>query len=128
MVVPPLADGHPRNAVAPSGNYLYEFRIAQRACLNWYHPHPHMLTGEQVCLGLAGAFIVNDNEEAALGLPSGAYEVPLIVRDATIDRTGNLNYKPKTTGFFGQIPLVNGTRDPKLDVDTVTCPPFLVQS
>ena len=118
MVVPPLADGHPRNAVAPSGNYLYEFRIAQRACLNWYHPHPHMLTGEQVCLGLAGAFIVNDNEEAALGLPSGAYEIPLIVRDATLDRTGNLNYKPKTTGFFGQIPLVNGTRDPKLVVDS----------
>jgi len=118
MVVPTVADGHPRDAVAPGTGYLYQFPIMQRACLNWYHPHPHMLTGEQVCLGLAGAFIVNDTEESALSLPSGAYEVPLIVRDANLDRTGNLIYNPRTTGFVGQIALVNGTRDPKLNVDT----------
>jgi FtsP/CotA-like multicopper oxidase with cupredoxin domain len=118
MVVPTAADGHPKDAVAPGGNYLYQYTINQRAALNWYHPHPHMLTGEQVCLGLAGAFIVNDAEEALLGLPSGNHEVPLIVRDASLDRTGNLQYHSRTTGFLGDIPLVNGTRDPKLDVDT----------
>ncbi len=118
MIVPTAADGHPRDAVAPGGTYSYQFQILQRACLNWYHPHPHMITGEQVCLGLAGAFIVNDPEEAALGLPSGVYEVPLIIRDATLDSQGNLIYTAKTSGFFGKIPLVNGTRDPKLDVDT----------
>lgn len=118
MVVPTVADGHPRDLVAPGGTYQYQFPIIQRACLNWYHPHPHMMTGEQVNLGLAGAFIVNDSEEAALGLPSGAYEVPLIIRDANLDRGGNLIYNPRTTGFVGQISLVNGTRDPKLDVDT----------
>ncbi len=118
MVVPHSADGHPLDIVAPGGSYLYQYTINQRACLNWYHPHPDKLTGEQVCLGLAGAFIVNDAEEAALGLPSGAYEVPLIVRDANLDSSGNLTYNPTTTGFNGKIPLVNGTRDPKLDVDT----------
>ncbi len=118
MVVPHAADGHPLEAVAPGGNYLYQFTIQQRACLNWYHPHPHMLTGEQVCLGLAGAYILNDAEEALLGLPSGAHEIPLIVRDAALDRAGNLTYTAKTSGFLGQIPLVNGTRDPYLNVDT----------
>ncbi len=118
MIVPTPADGHPRNAVSPGGTYLYQFPILQRACLNWYHPHPHMITGEQVCLGLAGAFIVNDAEEAQLGLPSGAYEVPLIVRDANLDKKGNLIYNPTTTGFNGKIPLVNGTLSPTLDVDT----------
>ncbi len=118
MVVPHLADGHPLQAVSPGGSYNYQYTINQRACLNWYHPHPDKLTGEQVCLGLAGAFIVNDTEEAALGLPSGAYEVPLIVRDANLDSSGNLTYNPTTTGFVGKIPLVNGTRDPKLEVDT----------
>jgi len=116
MIVPSLADGHPRQAVAPGGSYLYQFTISQRACLNWYHPHPDGLTGEQVCLGLAGAFIVNDAEEAALGLPSGGYEVPLIIRDAALDSRGNLIYKDRTSGFLGNIPLVNGTRDAKLDV------------
>lgn len=117
MIVPPQADGHPLDKVDPGGTYSYQFTIQQRAALNWYHPHPHMLTGKQVALGLAGAFIVNDSEEAALGLPSGSYEVPLIMRDANLDRTGNLTYTAKSSGFLGNIPLVNGTRDPYLDVD-----------
>ncbi len=76
-----------------------------------------MLTGEQVCLGLAGAFILRDAEEAALSLPSGSYEVPLVVRDAKLDRLGNLTYTSKSSGFLGAISLVNGTRDPYLAVD-----------
>ena len=118
MLVDDVNDGHPRFAVGPGGTYSYDFPVNQRACLNWYHPHPHMLTGEQVNLGLAGAFIVNDTQEAALGLPAGAYEVPLIVRDATLDRGGNLEYRPRNGGFEGKIPLVNGTVDPYLEVDT----------
>jgi FtsP/CotA-like multicopper oxidase with cupredoxin domain len=77
-----------------------------------------MMTGRQVALGLAGAFIINDAEEAALSLPSGAYEVPLIIRDAKFDKSGNLTYTAKSSGFLGDTPLVNGTRDPRLDVDT----------
>ncbi len=118
MIVPPSADGHPRDAVMPGGTYAYQFTVNQRAALNWYHPHPHMMTGEQVALGLAGAFIVNDSEEAALGLPSGAYEVPLVIRDADIDSSGALTYTSKSSGFLGKIPLVNGTRDAALAVDS----------
>jgi blue copper oxidase len=108
----------PNYAVPPGGSYQYQFPINQRAALNWYHPHPNMTTGEQVCLGLAGAFIITDSEEAALGLHSGTYEIPLIIRDANLDSSGNLIYNPTTTGFQGKTPLVNGTLSPKLDVDT----------
>ncbi len=118
MLVDDVNDGHPRFAIAPGATYNYQFLINQRACLNWYHPHPHMLTGKQVNLGLAGAFIVNDAHEQSLGLPDGAYEVPLIIRDASTDRGGNLVYKPSRGGFDGKFPLVNGIKDPYLDVDT----------
>ena len=117
MIVAEQNDGGPRYVIQPGGSYDYAFTINQRACLNWYHPHPHMLTGEQVNLGLAGAFIVRDSVEDALALPYGAHEVPLIIRDATLDSAGNLQYKPRTGGFDGQIPLVNGTRSPYLAVD-----------
>ena len=117
MVVNHENDGHPMEAIPPGGTYSYSFPILQRAALNWYHPHPHMLTGKQVALGLAGGFIVNDAEEAALGLPSGSHETPLVLRDTTLDRYGNMLYKPRSGGFEGQIPLVNGTRDPYLNVD-----------
>jgi FtsP/CotA-like multicopper oxidase with cupredoxin domain len=118
MVVDHANDGHPMEAISPGTTYAYSFPVNQRAALNWYHPHPHMLTGKQVALGLAGGFIVNDAVEAALALPSGAYEVPLVLRDTTLDKTGNMLYKPRSGGFLGQIPLVNGTRDPYLGVDT----------
>jgi FtsP/CotA-like multicopper oxidase with cupredoxin domain len=117
MLVDDVNDGHPRFAIPPGGTYDYNFTIQNRACLNWYHPHPHMLTGKQVNLGLAGAFIVRDAEETALGLPSGAYEIPLVIRDATRDKAGNLQYQPRSGGFDGKIPLVNGTRSPYLAVD-----------
>lgn len=117
MVVDEANDGGPRSAIGPGQSYAYDFQVIQRAGLNFYHAHPDMLTGKQVCLGLAGAFIVRDNEEDALGLPAGRYEVPLIIRDASFDRAGSLLYNPTSSGFKGKRPLVNGTLNPKLRVD-----------
>jgi FtsP/CotA-like multicopper oxidase with cupredoxin domain len=118
MVVDHDNDGHPIHAIPPGGAHPYSYQIRQRAALNWYHPHPHMLTGEQVAMGLAGAFIINDAEEDALALPRGPYEVPLVIRDAALDTAGNLQYRPRSGGFVGDVALVNGTRDPYLNVDT----------
>jgi FtsP/CotA-like multicopper oxidase with cupredoxin domain len=70
-----------------------------------------------VALGLAGAFIIRDDEEDGLGLPSGPYEIPLIIRDANFDKAGNIVYNPTSTGYFGKSSLVNGIRYPKLNVD-----------
>lgn len=110
-------DGGPRIHIAPGKTYDYKFQIAKRASLNFYHPHPHGITGRQVCLGLAGPFIIRDDEEDALGLPSGAYEVPLVIRDASFNRDGSLHYNPAPHGFRGRFPLVNGTLNPGLEVD-----------
>jgi FtsP/CotA-like multicopper oxidase with cupredoxin domain len=109
-------DGGPRLAIGPGQSYAYNFPIVQRASLNFYHPHPHMLTGKQVCLGLTGAFIIRDAEEDALVLPAGPYEVPLVIRDASFDSQGNLAYNPTTSGFTGKFPLVNATLRPTMNV------------
>jgi len=118
MLVDHKNDGHPMEAIQPGAWYDYNFPILNRAALNWYHPHPHMLTGEQVAMSLAGAFIVRDSVEDALNLPGGVYEVPLVLRDTAFDSAGNIAYKPRSGGFEGPTPLVNGTLNPKLDVDT----------
>ncbi|MDW7728042.1 MAG: multicopper oxidase domain-containing protein [Candidatus Methanoperedens sp.] len=114
MIVDGLNDGHPKYAIPSGGTKSYNFTINQRAALNWYHPHTHMLTNEQVAMGLAGAFIIRDNVENGLGLPSGNYEVPLVVRDASFDAAGNMTYR----SGGGDIPMVNGTLSPYLNVDT----------
>ena len=77
-------DGHPQYKVQPNSSFNYQFTLNQKAGTNWFHPHPHLLTGKQVFKGLAGMFIVNDAEEAALNLPSGEFEVPLIIQDKRI--------------------------------------------
>jgi blue copper oxidase len=120
LIVDTANDGHPQDAIGPGGSYPYRFPIVQRAGLNFYHPHPDLLTGKQVCLGLAGAFIIRDDEEDGLSLPAGPYEVPLHIRDASFDAAGNLVYNPTSSGFKGKVPLVNGTLNPVHTVDRGT--------
>lgn len=114
LIVPPSADGQPTEAVAPGGTYRYSFAVDQRASLNFFHPHPHMHTGEQVALGLQGLFVVRDEEEAALGLPADAFEWPLAIRDANFDRKGNLTYAGRNSGELGTVALVNGVKSPRI--------------
>ena len=117
LIVPTAADGQPHDAIVPKSSYLYQFTVNQRAGMSWYHPHPHLATASQVAYGLAGGFIIRDDVEDALNLPSDPYEVPLVIRDANVDKAGNLSYNGKASGFTGSIPLVNGTRDAQLEVD-----------
>lgn len=117
LIVPPAVDGQPHEAVQSGAGFDYSFTVKQRAGMSWYHPHPHLATASQVAYGLAGGFIIRDSVEDALDLPSGPYEVPLVLRDASVDKAGNLSYNGKASGFSGSIPLANGTRDAEFPVD-----------
>ena len=92
LILPEEMDGHPRFAIQPGQTYVYEFEVINRAGLNWFHPHPDGLTGQQAYAGLAGLFIVTDPEEAALNLPTGAYDVPIVLQDRTLDADNQLLY------------------------------------
>ncbi|WP_373543218.1 multicopper oxidase family protein [Chamaesiphon sp.] len=92
LILPEDMDGHPRFAIEPGQIYVYEFEVINRAGMNWFHPHPDMLTGQQAYAGLAGLFIVTDPEEVALKLPSGTYEVPIVLQDRTLDTNNQLLY------------------------------------
>ncbi|BCN39582.1 bilirubin oxidase [Alicycliphilus denitrificans] len=90
--VPEPMDGHPRYAIAPGARYVYEFTVVNRAGSYWFHPHPHGRTGKQVYFGLAGLFLVSDDEEAALELPTGSYDLPLVLQDRTFDDDNQFVY------------------------------------
>ncbi len=90
--VPDDMDGHPRFAIAPGERYVYEFKVDNRAGSYWFHPHPHGRTGKQVYSGLAGLFLVSDDEEAALELPSGAQDLPLVIQDRNFDADNQFVY------------------------------------
>jgi FtsP/CotA-like multicopper oxidase with cupredoxin domain len=88
--VPEDMDGHPRHVATAGGEYIYEFEIKDRAGTYWYHPHPHGRTGKQIYSGLAGMFLIEDDEEQALELPRGEHDVPLVLQDRTFDADNQL--------------------------------------
>jgi len=118
--VPAQMDGHPMYAIDPGETFVYEFEVRNRAGLNIYHPHPHEITAKQVYYGLAGGLIVNDEEEARLELPSGEYEIPIVLQDRRFNAQNQLIYGPhmhdRMMGFYGDHILVNGRPNVELDV------------
>jgi len=120
--VPSKMDGNPMYAIDNGETFVYEFEILNRAGTYWYHAHTHSLTARHVYSGLAGFFIVSDDEEQALKLPSGEFDVPLVIQDRTFDRQNQLKYgggmMMKMHGFLGEQILVNGTPEFELPVAT----------
>jgi blue copper oxidase len=51
--------------------YVYEFEVNNRPGTYWFHPHPDKITGPQVYRGLAGMFIVEENENIIGAIISG---------------------------------------------------------
>jgi blue copper oxidase len=120
LMVPAVADGHPRFAVEPGGVFEYEFPIVQRAGAFWYHPHAHHHTAGQIHRGLAGFFIVTDDEEDSLHLPSGSREILLLLQDRDGEPNLAFDYAPTLadlhTGMLRDMPFGNGVRLPSLTV------------
>ena len=116
LIIPPGMDGFPSLVTQPGSTFQYQFKINQRAGTYWYHPHPDGLTAEQVMQGLAGFFIVRDEEEAALKLPDGESEIAFVIQDRRFKNSGDFDYAPTMmevmTGFFGEYIIVNGAYNP----------------
>lgn len=117
---PSEMDAHPIYQIGPGQTYVYEFEVKNRASTNWYHPHPHLTTAAQAYAGLAGLFIVEDEEEQGLPLPRGEYDLPLVIQDRTFTQDNQLWYDRRgpiaIIGFLGERLLVNGRPDFALEV------------
>jgi len=106
-------DGHPKYVIQPGETYQYDFNVLNRAGTYWYHPHPHSVTGPQVFRGLAGFFLVSDDEELQVGLPAGEYDIPLVLQDRMVDANNQWVYlsggqMERMSGVLGDQILVNG--------------------
>src|SRR5208337_2378002 len=89
----------------------------------WYHDHALGITRLNVFMGLVGALFIRDQAEDMLNLPSGPYEIPLVIFDRSFDTNGLFNYPvsgnpqvPHVPEYFGNVLMVNGKVMPYLDV------------
>jgi len=118
----PEDDGHPIDLVPPGASKDYHYPGLNPAATLWYHDHAVNVTGRHVYMGLAGFFIIHDEEEQALGLPSGPFDVPLAIQDKLFLADGTLFYpvhdptRPVRQGVFGDTILVNAVPTPFFQV------------
>ncbi|GAV21812.1 multicopper oxidase family protein [Carboxydothermus pertinax] len=147
--VRPEDDGHPEawftqnfeNVGTKFVHKIYYYPNCQRATTLWYHDHALGITRLNVYAGLAGFYLIRDEEEQKLKLPCGKYEIPLVIQDRSFYTNGELFY-PTQPGhepppapqppppvdpnlpnpsvvpeFFGNTILVNGKVWPYLEVE-----------
>lgn len=110
----------------PGGRKTYVYDLMEdgrpeRAAFQWYHDHRLDRTAPHSWRGLAGMWIVDDAVEESLPLPSGAYDIPLMIADRTFDRRNQLTdpfagQRPPADGILGDSVLVNGAYMPHLRV------------
>ncbi|HIM57870.1 MAG TPA: copper oxidase [Gammaproteobacteria bacterium] len=118
--LPAKADGGPHQPIKPSAKWLSEFDIIQPAASLWYHSHQMHETGEQVYKGLAGMFIIDDENSQSLNLPSeyGVDDFPVIIQDKDFNQDGSMQYlssmRDSMMGKKGATILVNGVINPVL--------------
>jgi spore coat protein A len=113
-------------------NPVYVYDNDQEAGTLWYHDHALGITRLNVYAGLAGFYLLRDENEDALvaanAIPSGPYELGLAIQDRSFHADGSLRYPgdpdeddlpaPSIQAeFFGDHILVNGMAWPYLDVE-----------
>ena len=129
------SDGNP--AITPDGfgpgetqSVFYTNQQPQMpASLLWFHDHGLGATRLNVFAGLAAAYILRDEfdtgtEPNPIGIPGGAYEIPLVIQDRQFNPDGTFLY-PKSDiegvtwigEYFGDVMLVNGKVWPYLNVE-----------
>lgn len=116
--VPASEDGFPTDVIVPGTSRDYKYPNDQLSSTLWYHDHLMDFTGPHVWFGMAGLYILTDDHEESLGLPSGAYEVPLVIQDRNFDADGNLLYTRDLNGEVGNTLVINGSVKPYLRVAT----------
>lgn len=122
--VPPESDGYPENWYPPGKSATYSYPNVQDSGMLWYHDHAMGIERLNVYAGLFGAYIIRDDEEDALNLPRGKYEVPLMLADRMIRKDGQLYYPvsrnpegPWVSEVFGDCFLANGKLLPYYEVE-----------
>lgn len=129
---PSVYDGHTyawkthsgiRGPIYTTSEYIYNNK--QQPTMLWYHDHTIGLTRLNVFSGLAGAYIIKTMAETVDStLPSGKYEIPLLIADRTFYTDGSVYYPPVGSSpenhpywnemAMGDTMLVNGKVWPNL--------------
>jgi spore coat protein A len=112
------SDGWPDAWITPGQEQIAEYPNPVTARTLWYHDHAMGETGRNVAAGLAGMYIIHDDYERSLNLPSGKYDVPLLIRSHALGANSTLIYTSNIGDeYYGNSISVNGKLWPYMNVE-----------
>ncbi len=111
-------DGHPMDVIPAGGSFEYHYPNDQDAATLWYHDHAHGRTSHTLYYGLLAMYVLEDDLERELDLPTGEYDVPIVIADHAFNQDGSFRYVENVDlGFRGDTILVNGAVSPRMRVE-----------
>jgi spore coat protein A, manganese oxidase len=126
----PVTDNGMGYAPGQTQHVSYSNELPQMpASLRWFHDHAMGATRLDVFAGLAAAYLIRDSHDTGtepnpIGVPGGAYEIPLVIQDRLFRADGKFRYPVSTIPgvtwigeYFGDHMLVNGKVWPYLEVE-----------
>ena len=128
------SDGYPMDYIKPGEYWDHHYCCfpsgndpREKLTTLWYHDHMMGSTAANVYAGLAGFFLLfdeqdsgkeNDPNPGAWRLPSGKYDVPLLLHDVRFDQGGQVVFdKFNTDGLLGDMYTVNRKIQPHFRVE-----------
>lgn len=128
------SDGNPQDWIDPGefwdhhyGNFPSGFDPREKLTTLWYHDHRLDFTATNVYAGLDGFYLLFDEQDSgnendpnpeAWRLPSGNYDVPLILHDIMFDDEGQVRWNSfNTDGILGDRYTVNRYIQPYIRVE-----------
>ncbi|HEV8129982.1 MAG TPA: multicopper oxidase domain-containing protein [Acidobacteriota bacterium] len=127
------SDGYPMDLVEPGTYRDHHYGNAPaggdpREIMNtlWYHDHCNDFTAQNVAKGLSAFYLLfdtldsgdeNDPNPAAFRLPSGQYDIPMVLHDRAFDNNGVQLYNVfNTLGVLGDKYTINNAIQPFFQV------------
>jgi spore coat protein A len=128
-ITSPESDGHSEMLVQPGESLTHNFSGLNESAGLWYHDHAMSMTRINVYAGLVGVNLVRDQFDSgsadnSLGLPSGEFEVPLVLQEKIMNPDGSMSLRTNITvpqgkwegGGTGDVGVVNGMIWPTMEV------------
>lgn len=114
----PQYDGYAGDITLPGEYKDYHYGNVETGRTIWYHDHGMHHTAENAYHGLAGMYLIHDpEEEKAIPLPQGEFDVPLLVGEAAFGADGNLWFSLDNQNMFpSDVIMVNGRPWPVMKV------------
>lgn len=118
LLAPTEMAGSIHRQLAPNSSWSPILTVNQPACTAWYHANTMLNSADPLYRGIAGFWLIDDAHSRRTPLPHqyGVNDLPLVLQDLLISRTGEPQLTSQNPQFFGKRLFVNGQASPYVDV------------